>query len=134
MRQKKEKEPSGLLCGRGTVLLVDDEEEVRVTAGRMLERMGFTVLTASDGREAIDLFRADSHEILLVLLDMTMPHMSGDETFSELRRIRSEIRVILSSGYSEQDAVSRFQSNGLAGFIQKPYRFKDLREKIKSVI
>ena len=134
VRQKKEKEPSGLLCGRGTVLLVDDEEEVRVTAGRMLERMGFTVLTASDGREAIDLFRADSHEILLVLLDMTMPHMSGDETFSELRRIRSEIRVILSSGYSEQDAVSRFQSNGLAGFIQKPYRFKELREKIKSVL
>ena len=134
VREKKEKEPSGLVCGRGTVLLVDDENEVRVTAGRMLERMGFTVLTASDGREAIDIFRANSHKILLVLLDMTMPHMSGDETFSELRRIRSEIRVILSSGYSEQDAISRFQSNGLAGFIQKPYRFKDLREKIKSVL
>ncbi|MFH1436630.1 MAG: response regulator [Pseudomonadota bacterium] len=134
VRQKREREPSGLLCGRGTVLLVDDEEEVRVTAGRMLERMGFTVLTASDGREAIDLFRAGSHEILFVLLDMTMPHMSGDETFRELRRLRSEVRVILSSGYSEQDAVSRFRSDGLAGFIQKPYRFKDLREKIKSVI
>ena len=92
VREKREKEPSGLLCGRGTVLLVDDKEEVRVTVGRMLERMGFNVLVACDGREAIDIFRASSHEILFVLLDMTMPNMSGDETFIELRRIRSEIR------------------------------------------
>ena len=92
----------------GTVLVVDDEETIRISAQRMIERSGFSVLTASGGREAIRLFREHQHEVSCVLLDLTMPDMDGAETFGELRRIRPDVRVILTSGYSEEAATERF--------------------------
>ncbi len=112
--------------GQGLILVVDDEETVRTLAKRMLERLGFTVLLASDGQEAVEIFRQHAADIQAVLLDMTMPHMDGEEAFRELRRIRSDVCVVLSSGYNEQDATNRFAGKGLAGFIQKPYRLEDL--------
>lgn len=113
--------------GKGTVLLIDDEESVRGLAHQMLERMGFVVQEAANGREAVNFFRANAAQICLILLDLTMPHMDGRATFRELRRIRTDLPVILMSGHSEQTAASRFSGRGLAGFIQKPFRFEQLR-------
>lgn len=107
--------------GRQTALVVDDEENVVTVAKQLLEKHGLSVLTAHDGREAVDVFRSRSDEIAVVLLDLTMPHLSGEETFRELRRIRRDVCVVLSSGYNEQDITNRFAGKGLAGFVQKPY-------------
>ena len=100
----------------------------------MLQKSGYIVLTAVDGRQGVELYRQHAGEIDLVLLDMTMPQMGGEEAFGELRRICSDVRVILSSGYSEQDATNRFAGKGLAGFIQKPYRSAELLVKVREVL
>ena len=120
--------------GEGTILLVDDEETVLAVGKRLLEAVNFTVVTARDGREALERFREHMDEIKCVLLDLTMPHMDGEETYRELRRIRSDVPVILSSGYNEQEVTSRFVGKGLAGFIQKPYRLAELKAKIREVL
>jgi CheY-like chemotaxis protein len=117
--------------GRGTVLLVDDEETIRALGARMLARLGFEVLTAADGREALSVYREHEAEIVLVLLDLTMPHMDGRETLSELVRINPSVRVVISSGYAEQDITSRFCGRGLAGFVSKPYTLDALRERLQ---
>lgn len=120
--------------GRGLVLVVDDEETIRAMVRRMLEHMGLEVLAACDGREAVDLYRRNADRIGCVLLDLTMPHMDGEETFRELHRIRRDVRVILSSGYSEQDVSQRFAGKGLAGFVHKPYRLDVLRKIMKDLL
>jgi CheY-like chemotaxis protein len=127
-------EEDKLWRGSGTVLLVDDEAAVRLVAEQMLKRAGFSVLTAADGREAVELYRERSSEIICVLLDLTMPHMDGKEAFQELRRIRADVRVILSSGYAEEDIVVRFDGEDLAGFVQKPYQYKNLIEVMRQVL
>ncbi len=118
----------------GVVLVVDDEEGVRNVTRRILERAGFSVLTANDGRDGVELFRAREAEILLVVLDVTMPRMGGEEAFHELRRIRADVPVILSSGFSEQEATSRFAGKGLAGFLEKPFSPQTLLDKIHDTI
>lgn len=119
--------------GSGTVLVVDDEEIVRTTATRMLTSMGFTVLTANDGREGIATFKAHAESIRAVVLDLTMPHLDGEATFRELRLLRPEVRVLLVSGFDEQEAVNRFLGKGLAGFLQKPFKMESLRLLIKEM-
>jgi CheY-like chemotaxis protein len=120
--------------GGGTILVVDDEEAVREVAKLVLERAGFIVLTATDGREGVETYREHADEIDAVLLDLTMPQMGGEEVFQELLLIRNDVRVLLSSGYDEADAIGRFAGKGLAGFIQKPYRQAGLIEKLRSVL
>ena len=120
--------------GSSVILVVDDEETVRIATKRILETRGFTVLTAEDGRAALQVFRSHVDEIAAVLLDLTMPHLDGEETFRELRGIRPDVRVILSSGYSEQEITKRFVGKGLDGFIQKPYGIRPLVEKIRQVL
>ena len=120
--------------GHGTILVVDDEESVRNIAKMMLEKAGLKVLTAADGGQCMKIFRQHSDEISAILLDMTMPHMDGRETYRELRKIRPDIKVILCSGYNEQDATSRFSGKGLAGFIQKPFRIQTLIQKIRQAM
>ncbi len=117
--------------GEGIVLLADDEDDILALTKRMLERTGFTVLTASDGREAISVFREHAKDIVLVLLDLIMPHVNGEQAFHELRRIRPDVKVILCSGYDEHEATRRFAGKGLAGFLQKPYRWATLVAKLK---
>jgi signal transduction histidine kinase/CheY-like chemotaxis protein len=130
-----EEEPAlGKLDGAGTVLVVDDEEAVRSFARAVLERRGCTVITAGDGREALDVFRARADEIDAIVLDLTMPHLSGEDVFRELYRIRAAVPVILSSGYDEEDVTARFAGMGLAGFVQKPYRVNVLTEKVARVL
>ena len=119
--------------GQGTVLVVDDEEPVRFLAERMVERIGFSVLTACDGHEALEVFREHADEIVCVLLDLTMPRLDGEQTFDELRRIRPEVKVILCSGYNEQETTQRFVGKGLAGFVQKPYTLATLVAKLKEI-
>jgi len=118
----------------GNILVVDDDETVRGTAKRILERAGYNVLTASGGREAINIFRRYSTEITLVLLDLTMSDMNSEEVFTEIKRLRKDSRVILSSGYTEQEALDQFIQVGLAGFIQKPYKSAALIQLIKETI
>ena len=129
-----EAEVRGEWQGAGTVLLVDDEDTVRALGRKMLERMGFSVLAAADGLEGVEVFREHCDDIRFVLLDMTMPHMGGEEAFREMHRIRDDVPVILSSGYNEQDAVSHFAGKGLAGFIQKPYGSVDLKAALRQVL
>ncbi len=120
--------------GAGTVLVVDDEEMVRAVTKSVLERAGFTVLTAADGRAALATFRDHRAEIVAILLDMTMPHLSGEETYRELRRIDPDVRVVLTSGYSEQDATERFAGRGLAGFVRKPSTPQELIASMRAVL
>jgi signal transduction histidine kinase/CheY-like chemotaxis protein/ligand-binding sensor protein len=119
--------------GSGLLLLVDDEESVRAIGKKTLERLGFQVLTASDGRQALEVYQSHAHEIVGVVLDLTMPHMDGEETFRELRRIQPDVRVIISSGYNKQDVVQRFAGKRLAGFVQKPYTLFNLRDVLRRV-
>ncbi len=116
--------------GGDTILLVDDEDGVRTVGRQALERAGYTVLTADDGRRAIDLYRMHANDIRLVVLDLVMPAMDGVETFGELRRIRKDAPVLLSSGYTEFEAMERFQGAGLRGFLQKPYTASALRAAV----
>jgi len=131
-----EQSPDGVEAwrGTGTILIVDDEEGVRFVASKVLEKAGFTVMMAEDGRAAVEMFRTHVGEIRAVLLDMTMPNMSGEEVFRAIRTIQPEVRVVLSSGYNEQETVSLFQGKGLAGFIQKPYQPMKLIEKVREIL
>ena len=122
------------LRGGGTILVVDDEEMVRGLVKAMLEVLGFKVLTASDGIEGVELFKMHAPAIRAVLLDLTMPRMDGEATFHELRAVRGDVRVVLSSGYNRQDATSRFAGKGLAGFIQKPYRLRELKDVLVQIL
>ncbi len=124
---------AGSLEGR-TVMLVDDEETVRTVGRKMLERFGVNVLVAEDGRQAMELFEKDPGQFKCILLDLTMPHMDGEETFRAMRQIRKDICIVLSSGYNEQELINRFAGKGLAGFIQKPYHPAKLREVLLEVI
>jgi CheY-like chemotaxis protein len=120
--------------GSGTVLLVDDDESVRSLSSLLLEHLGFDVLLAADGRIALKIFSEHRHEIRCVILDLTMPRMGGEETFRELRRIDPQARIIMSSGYNEQDVVHRFIGKGLSGFIQKPYQLKSLAQTLMKIL
>lgn len=120
--------------GTGTVLVIDDEQIVRDIAQATLERFGYRVVLADDGRKGLEAFRRLAGRVDLVLLDLTMPVMSGEETFRELQNIRSDIRVILSSGYNEAEATRHFTGKGLTGFLQKPYTSARLAEAVRSAL
>ncbi|MFQ5633449.1 MAG: response regulator, partial [bacterium] len=120
--------------GAGTILVVDDEETVRKMTRRILELVGFTVLTANDGLEGIEIFHQYTDEIILVLLDLTMPRLNGEETLRELYKIREDVPVILLSGYSEQEALKRTHFLRSSGFIQKPFHVDSLAAKVDEVL
>jgi len=120
--------------GEGTILVVDDEEGVRDIAASILDEFGFEVLLARDGEEALELFKERADEISLVLLDLSMPGMGGIEAFRHLKQHWDDVKVILSSGYTEEDAISSFTGQGLADFIQKPYKPEELISKVRKVL
>jgi PAS domain S-box-containing protein len=120
--------------GSGTILVVDDEETVRVVTERMLQLMGFQAIVANDGRDALEVFRKRHTEIACVLLDLTMPHMDGEEAYREMRRIDKNVRVVMSSGYNEQEVTQRFVGKGLVGFLQKPFQYEALQAKLREVL
>ena len=127
--------PLDLSEGRDkTVLVVDDEEAVRSVARNTLQRRGYRTIEAADGREALEVYRRFLSEISLVLLDLTMPYMNGEEVLRELKIITPSVRVILSSGFNEVETVRRFTGKGLSGFLQKPYSAAVLTETIKKIL
>jgi CheY-like chemotaxis protein len=120
--------------GEGTILVVDDEAHIRSVAALALEKTGFTVLTAADGREAVAVFREHAETVRAIVLDLTMPHMDGAATARELRQIRPDVRIVLSSGYTKEDATRQFTDRELIGFLQKPYALKDLLGTIRTTL
>ncbi|HVW87378.1 MAG TPA: response regulator [Bryobacteraceae bacterium] len=118
----------------GTVLIIDDEPSVRSTATAALEYHGYRVLNAESGARGVDIFEERSADISVVLLDLTMPSMSGEETLRLLRKIRPGVRVILSSGFNETEAMRRFADIQLAGFLQKPYTSGELIESVRAAL
>jgi PAS domain S-box-containing protein len=123
----------GDLHGSGVILVVDDDRMVRNLAHAVLERYGYSVLTAENGKAAVHLFRTNAETITAVLLDLTMPVMGGGEAFRLMKEIRPEIPIIISSGYGESAIREQFTS-ALAGVIRKPYTVSELREKIAAVL
>ncbi|MDQ6994302.1 MAG: response regulator, partial [Mariprofundaceae bacterium] len=118
----------------GTILIIDDEQLICETAAMILEHIGFNTLTAKDGEDGIRVYRDHQHNVAAVLLDMTMPRMDGKTCFTELQRINPDVKVVLSSGYSEDEATNQFTNQGLAGFIQKPYRPRELQSKMQEIL
>jgi len=120
--------------GEGTILVVDDERTVREVARSILKEFGFNVITASDGLEALEVYEEYADEISLVLMDLTMPNMGGFEAFSQLKNFHKDIKVILSSGFTKEDALSEFSDSGLVDFIQKPYSPEKLISTIRKAL
>jgi PAS domain S-box-containing protein len=119
--------------GRGTVLLVDDEQTVLDIGGEMLKELGFEVVKAMDGSEALEFFKQDAERFSFIILDLTMPRLDGEQTYRQMRQLKPDVKVIMSSGYNEQEINQRLGGTGLAGFVQKPYNLSTLREVIRSV-
>jgi len=118
----------------GTLLVVDDEPTLRETCAEALQLWGYEVIEAADGQEAVDWVRTHPGTIALVLMDLTMPRMDGHEAFLEMRRMAPDLKVILSSGYSEQDSLRPLIESGLMGFLQKPYTLKELRRMVQEAL
>jgi len=123
-----------MIRGGETILLVDDEEMNIDAVGGLLETLGYTVMNAQSGKDAIELYRENQKNIHLVILDMIMPVMSGSETFERLKEINPDIKVILSSGYSINGQAAEILERGCKGFIQKPFNVHELSLKIREVL
>ncbi len=120
--------------GAGTILLIDDEQVVRDVTRLILQRAGFRVLAAENGQKGVELFSEHAQEVKLVLLDLLMPVMGGDEAFDQIRKIRPEVPVVLLSGFEEDEAFRRFGDKKLQGFIKKPFTADWLCESVREAI
>jgi CheY-like chemotaxis protein len=118
----------------GTVLVVDDDDGVRTVATLSLERAGFRVVSARDGEECLALMRNSGSEFNAVLLDMTMPKMSGAQTCRLIAQMRPELPIVLTSGYTEPDAEGRFDIRDVAGFLQKPFTPATLVKMVQDAV
>ena len=118
----------------GTILMVDDEEMILELGKEALDSLGFDTLLARDGKEALDIFKKNQDIIICVILDLMMPVMDGFNTFENLRKIKPDVKVILCSGYSEQEATKKFQGQGLSGFLHKPFKISHLKRELKRVL
>ena len=123
-----------LIRGEGTILLIDDEDVIIDVGRESLEILGYDVLTAKSGHEAIEIFKTKNGKVDLVILDMIMPGMNGMETFDILKSMKPNIKVIISSGYGAETHSEKIMERGCSGFIQKPYGLTDLSRKVKEVI
>lgn len=120
--------------GQGVVLLVDDEEIIIEIGKQMIQRLGYTVLTADSGREAIQIYSENRDKINLVILDMIMPEMGGEETFDHLKSVDSNIKIILASGYGLDGRTSQILNRGGTGFIQKPFNMNQLAAALSNAM
>ncbi|MBU8871007.1 MAG: PAS domain-containing protein [Gemmatimonadales bacterium] len=119
---------------KGLVLLADDEEMLRDLGRSMLQHLGFSVITAADGMLAVQEFEKHVNEISLVMLDLTMPNMNGEEAFQKITAIRPGIKVILCTGFTENETNRGFKDDGFAGYLHKPFTFNALHEEIRKVL
>lgn len=118
----------------GTILVVDDEESIRGFLASALDHLGYDVKEAADGREAMVVFEEHGQNINLVLLDLTMPKLGGEETFGELRLMRADIPVVLMSGYTQDEVTGLFADKEITGFLQKPFSIDSLMHTLKECI
>ena len=131
----EEKKSAGeILRGSETVLFVDDEDMIIEIAEEMFEQLGYKVLTARSGKEAIEIYMKNKEQIDIVLLDMIMPEMSGSDTYDSLKEINPDIKVLLSSGYSINGQATEIMDRGCNGFIQKPFKMKELSQKLREIL
>jgi signal transduction histidine kinase/ActR/RegA family two-component response regulator len=129
--QENESRPQG---GQETILVVDDEEMIRMLVRDILEEIGYNVLSAADGIEAVELYKEKDGEIDLVILDMTMPGMGGRETFEKLKEMNPSVRAILSTGYAADERARQMLAMGVKAFVQKPYRIDDLASAVRRTL
>ncbi len=120
--------------GRGCILFADDEPPVRTVGRRILERLGFHVVLAQNGRMAIDEFARRADEISLVILDLTMPEMTGDQALTEIRRLRPQVPIVLTSGFGEEEVLERLSNVTIDGFLKKPFRVEDFSNLVRTVL
>jgi len=120
--------------GRETVLLVDDEEDIREVGRELLEIMGYRVLTAQDGKKAVELYRHDPQDIDVILLDIVMPIMGGGKAFDRIKEINPDVKVLLCSGFSIEGEASEILARGGNGFIQKPFSMNQLSDKLRQIL
>jgi CheY-like chemotaxis protein len=113
---------------------VDDDDMVLDTGSKILKRLGYSVMEAKDGKEALEIYKAYHHEIDLVILDIIMPNMGGGDVFDRIRMINREAKVLLSSGYSVEGQAKEILSRGCNGFIQKPFSINALSATIRSIL
>jgi PAS domain S-box-containing protein len=125
------KKPAALLSG--TVLVADDEVQVRSMMELLLKRMGLDVISAEDGQRAVDLFREHAPEIKFVLMDLTMPNLDGRKALAEIKKIRPEVKVILTSGYQTEDLMERYDKDGFDAFIQKPCDLETFKKIVRQM-
>jgi len=129
-----EKEEAAIIKGDETILVVDDEEDIREMLKTQLQSLGYIVLTGCDGIDAVSVFKKHKNKIDLVLLDMIMPDMDGKDTYIALKKIKPEVKVLLMSGYSQSDKATETLNEGASGFIQKPIMLKELSKVITTDI
>jgi nitrogen-specific signal transduction histidine kinase len=123
-----------LVKGEGTLLLVDDEEMILKVGTPMLEKIGYKVLVARSGKEAIQVYQKNRDLIKAVILDMIMPQMSGGETFDQMRATNPRVKVLLSSGYSINGEAQEILNRGCHGFIQKPFNLRELSQRLGEIL
>jgi len=123
-----------IVKGSGTILLIDDEEMILKVGHELLEELGYTVLPAMSGQEAVDIFQADQEKIDMIIMDMIMPGMSGSDTFDRLKEIKPDVKILLSSGYSVDGQATNILQRGCDGFIQKPFNMNQLADRIQKIM
>lgn len=132
--EKSTKVAEKIINGRETILLVDDETIVLDVGAKMLRHLGYTVLEAREGEEALELYKTNKNEVDLIILDMIMPNMGGGEAYDRMKDINPEVKVLLSSGYSIEGQATEIMERGCNGFIQKPFNLKGLSLKLSEIL
>ncbi|MDD3502183.1 MAG: response regulator, partial [Candidatus Cloacimonetes bacterium] len=120
--------------GEGTILVVDDEPLVRRISSEMLTAMGYKVMTANNGEEAINIYKDNAQDIDMIILDMVMPKKSGKDAYMEIRKINPEVKVILSSGFKQDDRVQKVLDLGIKVFLQKPFTLEKLSKAVYELL
>jgi PAS domain S-box-containing protein len=128
------KDDQKILVGTETILLVDDEEMILDVGAQVLKKLGYEVLTARDGKEAIEIYQQNRQKVAMIILDLIMPEMGGGETYDRLKEIDPKVKVLLSSGYSLDGQATEILNRGCNGFLQKPFSIRDLSEKLRQII
>jgi len=131
---KEESRSSEVSRGSGTVLLVDDEDVVIDVCRQLLKSLGYNIVVARSGREAVNIYEEQASHIDAIILDMVMPDMSGSETFDALKAINRRAKIILSSGYSLNGLATKIMERGCSAFIQKPFGIDQLSQTLKKVL
>jgi len=117
-----------------SILIVDDDNSLRQTLGAIVENEGFNYFEAVNGNEACEIYEKEKDKIIFIILDMIMPEMSGYETFFKLKEINKDVRIVIISGYSENEEVLEMLEKGAVGFLRKPFKIKELIASIRQNI